>query len=95
MAAFGGKSENGAVKEKSDRNGDLRGCVTGEIAGVPGARTALIARQKRKREAAKKRDSIAIRGGRIATGVSSLRCRVESYSVLFTETVVLLFSRQM
>jgi hypothetical protein len=63
MAALGGNNVKGALKEKNDVNGDF-GVVDGARTGADRARD-VIDRQKRKREAAKKRTRMAIRGGRI------------------------------
>jgi hypothetical protein len=67
MAAFGGKRVKGAVKERKDRNGaavpcGLRGAAGDWLASL----SETTERQKRKREAARKRTRMAILGGRIS-----------------------------
>lgn len=65
MAAFGGKSVKGVVKDRKDPKGVVRWGLRG-VAGWDERRRETTERQKRKREAARKRTRIAILGGRIS-----------------------------
>lgn len=65
IAALGGKRENGAVKEKNAPSDDFLGDDDDDVTTGFGWRIELMDRQRRKRDAAKKRTRMAIRGGRI------------------------------
>lgn len=64
MIAFGGNSVKGVVKEKKDLNVDFEPVGRDDAARV-GWATDVIARQRRKRQAAKKKTRMKILGGRI------------------------------
>jgi hypothetical protein len=65
IAALGGKSENGAEKEKKVRNDDFSGGARDAAAAFE-RRIVVINRKKRKMDAAEKSTRMATLGGRIA-----------------------------
>lgn len=67
MAALGGNRVKGVVKERKEPKEDAVG-VEAELRGVPAweERSETTERQKRKRDAAKKRTRMIILGGRIS-----------------------------
>lgn len=75
IMAFGGKSVKGAEKEKNDLKGEasaLRPCDD-EATGTEGCVVETTARHNRKTQAAKKRERMAILGGRMFAAIRNVK----------------------
>lgn len=72
MRAFGENNEKGADHENSERKPDCCAEAGVEMGGEARA-TAVMERQRRKRQAAKKRERMAILGGRMLVVVAGVR----------------------